>query len=225
MAHPPSSCLADPCFLGVRRCGIPWLPWVAGGYNRSPTVTTLMMNRWAVDSEESLLAFFGPPLYTGGSTQERAELMQERQPTTPLFPPVNVTTTTTATPGVERVESDHIRLLRDILAAQDRQNELMEELVSQLGARPAAAQSGAGAVESRQSGIGSELPQRCRIAQPRANRLSANADRRSERQCRRPGRRRIPAQRIRRSLRPPLGAPQRRVAGAGPVKRPGRNLS
>ena len=58
--------------------------------------------------------------------------MQERQAATPLFPPVNVTTTSPA--AAERVEHEQTRLLRDMLAAQDRQNELLEELVSQLGA-------------------------------------------------------------------------------------------
>ena len=60
--------------------------------------------------------------------------MQDRQPTAPLFPPVNVSAATPApAPGAERVEHEHTRLLRDILTAQDRQNELLEELVSQLG--------------------------------------------------------------------------------------------
>ncbi|HWC90022.1 MAG TPA: hypothetical protein VG433_10215 [Pirellulales bacterium] len=61
--------------------------------------------------------------------------MQDRQPTAPLFPPVNVTTGTAPAPapGNERAESEHTRLLREILSAQDRQNELLEELVSQLG--------------------------------------------------------------------------------------------
>jgi hypothetical protein len=62
-------------------------------------------------------------------------MMQERQPAAPLFPPVNVTSTHGPAPtGAERGENEQNRLLRDILAAHDRQNELLEELVSQLGA-------------------------------------------------------------------------------------------
>lgn len=61
--------------------------------------------------------------------------MQDRQTTAPLFPPVNVTAAAPApAASAERIETEHTRLLREILSAQDRQNELLEELVSQLGA-------------------------------------------------------------------------------------------
>jgi hypothetical protein len=96
--------------------------------------------------------------------------MQERQPTTPLFPPVNVTTTATTTAGVERVESDHIRLLRDILAAQDRQNELMEELVSQLGA----AQRQRNQELAQWKAANPELAQNCRAAAESLSRVQTS---------------------------------------------------
>ena len=62
--------------------------------------------------------------------------MQDRQSTSSLFPPVDVTATAHAAPAspVERTESEHTRLLRELLAAQDRNNELLEELVSQMNA-------------------------------------------------------------------------------------------
>lgn len=90
--------------------------------------------------------------------------MQERQPSAPLFPAVNVTTTTTtsaaaATPP-ERVDGEQTRLLRDILAAQDRQNELLEELVSQLGA----AQRQRNQELSQWKTANPDLAQNCRVA-------------------------------------------------------------
>jgi hypothetical protein len=60
--------------------------------------------------------------------------MQDRQPTSSLFPDVNVTAATPAPTAPERSDHENTRLLKEILAAHDRQNELLEELVSQLGA-------------------------------------------------------------------------------------------
>src|SRR5262245_2260851 len=62
--------------------------------------------------------------------------MQNRHATAAMFPPVNVTAATTSHPPavVDRHEPENTRLLRDLLAAQDRQNELLEELVNQLSA-------------------------------------------------------------------------------------------
>jgi hypothetical protein len=51
----------------------------------------------------------------------------------PLFSQIDVTSAAyTGTPG-GRQDLEQTRLLREILSAQDRQNELLEELVSQLG--------------------------------------------------------------------------------------------
>lgn len=60
--------------------------------------------------------------------------MSERHPPAPLFPPVEVSAAAPTAGHVhhERVEPENTRLLRDILVAQDRQNELLEELVSHL---------------------------------------------------------------------------------------------
>ena len=59
--------------------------------------------------------------------------MQERQPTPPLFTQVDISAgTLTSAPISDRTDFDQTRLLRDLVAAQDRQNELLEELVSQV---------------------------------------------------------------------------------------------
>jgi uncharacterized protein with von Willebrand factor type A (vWA) domain len=63
--------------------------------------------------------------------------MSERQPTTAsLFTQVDISAASTTghvrETGIN--EAEPTRLLRDILTAQDRQNELLEELVGQLGA-------------------------------------------------------------------------------------------
>ncbi|HEY1603193.1 MAG TPA: hypothetical protein VGG64_26550 [Pirellulales bacterium] len=58
--------------------------------------------------------------------------MQER-PTPPLFTQVDISAgTLSSTPVPERSDPEQTRLLRDLVAAQDRQNELLEELVSQV---------------------------------------------------------------------------------------------
>ena len=59
--------------------------------------------------------------------------MHDRTTTPPLFTQVDISPsalTSTTTGG----EPEQTRLLRDILTAQDRQNELLEELVNQLTA-------------------------------------------------------------------------------------------
>src|SRR5437868_4502312 len=63
-------------------------------------------------------------------------MMHDRHQASSLFPPVDVTAGAhMASPtATDRHDVEQTRLLRDILAAQDRQNELLEELVSQLGA-------------------------------------------------------------------------------------------
>jgi hypothetical protein len=53
----------------------------------------------------------------------------------PLFSQIDVSPAAyPVAPGVRQHEVEQTRLLREILAAQDRQNELLEELVGQLGA-------------------------------------------------------------------------------------------
>ncbi|MEX2120072.1 MAG: hypothetical protein WD847_10800 [Pirellulales bacterium] len=58
--------------------------------------------------------------------------MPERQPSPPLFTQVDISAGShTAHPTAD---NEQTRLLREILSAQDRQNELLEELVTQLSA-------------------------------------------------------------------------------------------
>jgi hypothetical protein len=59
--------------------------------------------------------------------------MQERQPTPPLFTQVEISAgTLSSAPIQDRSEPEQVRLLRDLVAAQDRQNELLEEMVGQV---------------------------------------------------------------------------------------------
>ncbi len=63
--------------------------------------------------------------------------MSHEQPRTrpPLFSQIDVSEAAYPPPPTSRShEAEHTRLLRDILTAQDRQNELLEELVGQLNA-------------------------------------------------------------------------------------------
>jgi hypothetical protein len=52
----------------------------------------------------------------------------------PLFSQIDVAQTAYPPVPGSRQEAEHTRLLREIVAGQDRQNELLEELVNQLGA-------------------------------------------------------------------------------------------
>jgi hypothetical protein len=61
--------------------------------------------------------------------------MLERQPTPPLFTQVEISPSSQSSASSATAElsgSEMTRLLRDILAAQDRQNELLEELLGHL---------------------------------------------------------------------------------------------
>ena len=62
--------------------------------------------------------------------------MSNRTPAASIFAPVNVSAGATSHPPavVDRHEPENTRLLRELLAAQDRQNELLEELLSQFSA-------------------------------------------------------------------------------------------
>lgn len=59
--------------------------------------------------------------------------MQDRQPTPPLFTQVAISANSQASPSMG-VEDEQVRLLRDVLSALDRQNELLEEVVTHLSA-------------------------------------------------------------------------------------------
>jgi hypothetical protein len=79
--------------------------------------------------------------------------------TSPLFTQVDISPsalTSTTTNG----ESEQTRLLRDILSAQDRQNELLEELVNQLSAPQKQRNQELGQWKSANP----ELAQHCRVA-------------------------------------------------------------
>ena len=52
----------------------------------------------------------------------------------PLFSQIDVSQVAHAAASSARQDTEQTRLLREILSAQDRQNELLEELVNQLGA-------------------------------------------------------------------------------------------
>jgi len=62
--------------------------------------------------------------------------MHERQPTSPLFTQVDISSSSITGPHTHEVaaENEQTRLLRDLVASQDRQNELLEELAGQVGA-------------------------------------------------------------------------------------------
>ncbi len=64
--------------------------------------------------------------------------MQERRSTAPLYTQVDISAGSVTSRGTNSVasaaDSEQVRLLRELIAGQDRQNELLEELVSQLGA-------------------------------------------------------------------------------------------
>jgi len=66
-------------------------------------------------------------------------MTQERQSQTPMFSQIDVSQGGPGVPGPNDLDAKHVafeqtQLLRDILSAQDRQNEVLEELVGQLGA-------------------------------------------------------------------------------------------
>lgn len=58
--------------------------------------------------------------------------MHDRATTPPLFTQVDISPTSLSSTANLSNEHEQTRLLRDILSAQDRQNELLEELVNQL---------------------------------------------------------------------------------------------
>lgn len=62
-------------------------------------------------------------------------MSQDSRPTPSLFTQVDITAASQVRPrDVQETAQEQVGLLRNILAAQDRQNELLEELVNQLSA-------------------------------------------------------------------------------------------
>ncbi len=89
--------------------------------------------------------------------------MSERALPTSLFPSVEVSTTPpahTPHPHGDRTDHEMLRLLRDMVAAQDRQNELLEELIGQMNA----GQKQRNQELSQWRNANPELAQKCRVA-------------------------------------------------------------
>jgi hypothetical protein len=87
--------------------------------------------------------------------------MHDRQPTPPLFTQVDISAgPMPSAPGGNGAEAENTRLLREILTAQDRQNELLEELVTQLSA----AQKQRNQELGQWKAANPDLAQNCRVA-------------------------------------------------------------
>ena len=87
--------------------------------------------------------------------------MHDRKPTPPLFTQVDITAGPMPGPaGGNGAEAENTRLLREILTAQDRQNELLEELVTQLSA----AQKQRNQELGQWKAANPDLAQNCRVA-------------------------------------------------------------
>lgn len=87
--------------------------------------------------------------------------MHDRQPTPPLFTQVDITAGPMPSPGGGvGGETENTRLLREILTAQDRQNELLEELVAHLSA----AQKQRNQELGQWKAANPDLAQNCRVA-------------------------------------------------------------
>lgn len=95
--------------------------------------------------------------------------MHDRTSTPPLFTQVDISPTTLSTTSSTSNENEQTRLLRDILSAQDRQNELLEELVNQLS----------GPIKQRNQELGQwrnanpHLAQQCRAAAEALSRIQS----------------------------------------------------
>ena len=86
--------------------------------------------------------------------------MHDRQPTPPLFTQVDITAGTMSSPQTGGSDGENTRLLREILTAQDRQNELLEELVTQLSSAQKQRNQELGQWKSANP----DLAQNCRVA-------------------------------------------------------------
>lgn len=95
--------------------------------------------------------------------------MHDRTTTPPLFTQVDISPTSLSSTSSTVNESEQTRLLRDILSAQDRQNELLEELVNQLS----------GPIKQRNQELGQwrsanpQLSQQCRTAAEALSRIQS----------------------------------------------------
>lgn len=95
--------------------------------------------------------------------------MHDRTSSPPLFTQVDISPTTLSTTSSTSNETEQTRILRDILSAQDRQNELLEELVNQLS----------GPIKQRNQELGQwrnanpHLAQQCRAAAEALSRIQS----------------------------------------------------
>jgi hypothetical protein len=88
-------------------------------------------------------------------------MTRDPQSTSPLFTQVDITAGThVSRPREGQAADEQVGLLRNLLAAQDRQNELMEELINQLGA----AQRQRGVELNQWKQANPELARHCRTA-------------------------------------------------------------
>ena len=98
-------------------------------------------------------------------------MSQESRSTPALFTQVDITAGVQINRGRDDGQEEQVGLLRSILAAQDRQNELLEEMVSQLSSAHAPASGGIGPMEAGQSRTGTPLSFGGQGAQPGAGRV------------------------------------------------------
>ncbi len=145
-------------------------------------------------------------------------MSQSTRPAAPLYTQMDITPTTPPSPApVVGAMPDHGQLLHDILMALDRQNELMEELITQVASGQKQRRQRTVAVERGQPAARAPLSHRFRIARQSANRISHHVDDRNQRQPRFPHRWRFLPQRIHRSLRPAIGPFERRAPSPRPT--------
>ena len=86
--------------------------------------------------------------------------MHDRQPTPPLFTQVDITAGAMSSPQTGGSDGENTRLLREILTAQDPQNELLEEHVTQLSSAQKQRNQELGQWKSANT----DLAQNCRVA-------------------------------------------------------------
>ena len=121
--------------------------------------------------------------------------------------------------GARGPDTEQTHLLRQLLAGQDRQNELLEELVSQLGAAQKQRAVELGQWKQANPHSGPELPGGGRGPEQDPDRVPGQPDPGGPRQLRRLARRGVHAQRVRGSFWPAAGPSERAVASAFAVER------
>ena len=130
-----------------------------------------------------------------------------------LFTHIDVTTASTTGATTAEGRRPVGMLLSQMVAAQNRQNELLEQLIQQMSAGAASAFGRVGAVEAGQSATGPAMPSGGRDAGPDPDSVPGERDGRNRDQRGLHDGRRVHAQRVRRSLRPASGPSERRAAG------------